>query len=53
MVALFAGVLVAIIGLWVPQLSFLYTLSWFVGFFVAFILYYLLMPKAPATKAAA
>lgn len=52
-VALLAGVLVAIIGLWVPALSFLYTLSWFVGFFVAFILYYLLMPKPQAAKATA
>ena len=45
MIALAGGVLIALIGLWVPALSFLYTLSWFTGFLVAFILYYLLMPK--------
>lgn len=42
-VALAAGVLVALIGLWVPAVSFLYTLSWFSGFLVAFLLYFLLM----------
>ena len=45
MVALAAGVLVALIGFWVPELEFLYTLSWFSGFFVAFFLYYILMPR--------
>ena len=43
MIALFAGVLTALIGLWVPSLSFLYTLSWFSGFIVAFLVYYILM----------
>ncbi len=43
MIALAAGVLVALIGYWVPSLSFLYSLSWFTGFFVSFILYYILM----------
>lgn len=50
MIALAVGVLVAIVGYWVPELSFLYTLSWFVGFFVAFALYYLLMPKGRTSK---
>lgn len=50
MIALLGGVAVAIVGYWVPEVSFLYTLSWFVGFFVAFILYYLLMPKDGASK---
>ena len=43
MIALAAGILVALIGYWVPALSFLYTLSWFIGFFIAFVLYYFLM----------
>ncbi len=46
LIALAAGVLVALIGYWVPALSFLYTLSWFIGFLIAFVLYYLLMKKA-------
>ncbi len=45
MIALGVGVLVAVIGYWIPALSFLYTLSWFVGFLVAFVIYYILMPK--------
>ncbi len=45
MLALLAGVIVAIIGLLVPSLSFLYTLSWFTGFGVAFVVYILLMKK--------
>lgn len=43
MIALAIGVLVAIIGLAVPELDFLYKLSWFSGFIVSFILYYFLM----------
>ena len=34
-VALVAGVFVALIGLAVPPLRFLYDYAWFVGFFVA------------------
>jgi cytosine/uracil/thiamine/allantoin permease len=45
MIALAAGVLTALIGFWVPALGFLYTLSWFTGFGVAFGFYYLLMPS--------
>jgi len=45
MIALAAGVLTALIGYWVPSLHFLYTLSWFTGFGVAFGLYYFLMKK--------
>ena len=48
MIALAAGVLVALIGRWVPSLSFLYTLSWFTGFGATFLVYYLLMKKAIA-----
>ncbi|SFZ94493.1 NCS1 nucleoside transporter family [Flaviramulus basaltis] len=43
MIALFAGVIVALVGYWVPALSFLYSLSWFTGFIISFVLYYLLM----------
>lgn len=49
MVALLAGVLVALLGLWIPALAFLYNLSWFVGFAVAFVVYYFMMPKASST----
>jgi cytosine/uracil/thiamine/allantoin permease len=49
MISLAAGVLTALIGFWIPALSFLYTLSWFTGFGVAFVLYYALMKNAPLT----
>lgn len=45
MIALGVGVFLALIGYWVPALNFLYSLSWFTGFIIAFILYYLLMKK--------
>ncbi len=45
-VALVAGVLVAIIGYWVKPVEFLYTLSWFSGTAVAFGLYWLLMRRS-------
>jgi NCS1 nucleoside transporter family len=45
MFALFAGVFLALIGYWIPQLNFLYNLSWFTGFIISFVLYYLLMEK--------
>ncbi len=45
MIALFVGVFLALIGYWVPQLEFLYSLSWFTGFIISFVLYYLLMKK--------
>jgi nucleobase:cation symporter-1, NCS1 family len=47
-VALVAGVVVALIGLWVPSLRFLYDYSWFVGVFVAGLVYVVLMRVAPA-----
>ena len=43
MIALGVGILTALVGIWVPKLSFLYTLSWFTGFGVSFALYALLM----------
>ena len=45
MIALLGGVLIALVGYWVPALRFLYSLSWFTGFIVSFVLYYLLMKK--------
>jgi cytosine/uracil/thiamine/allantoin permease len=42
LIALLIGVLLALIGYWIPQLNFLYNLSWFTGFLSAFILYYFL-----------
>ncbi|NOY60485.1 MAG: NCS1 family nucleobase:cation symporter-1 [Calditrichaeota bacterium] len=42
MIALAIGVLMALIGYWVPALSFLYNLSWFTGFLIASILYYVI-----------
>ncbi|MCH8496142.1 MAG: cytosine permease, partial [Balneolales bacterium] len=51
MIALAAGVLVALVGFWVPALDFLYSLSWFTGFGVAFALYYYLMKNVPTDPA--
>jgi cytosine/uracil/thiamine/allantoin permease len=45
MISLGVGVFLALIGYWVPALNFLYSLSWFTGFIIAFVLYYLLMKK--------
>jgi NCS1 family nucleobase:cation symporter-1 len=44
-VALVGGVVVALIGLAVPALRFLYDYAWFVGFFISAATYYLLMSK--------
>jgi len=43
--ALSAGTAVALVGLVVPSIRFLYDYSWFVGFAVAFVTYYGLMKK--------
>lgn len=43
MIALVFGVVVALIGIFVPSLRFLYDYSWFVGFFLAGAVYALLM----------
>lgn len=45
MIALFIGVFAALIGFWIPALSFMYSLSWFTGFIISFVLYCLLMKK--------
>ncbi len=44
-IALASGIFVALIGLLIPSVSLLYDYAWFVGFFVSFIVYYLLMKK--------
>ena len=45
--ALVVGVIVALVGLWVPSLHFLYDYSWFVGFFLAGFVYAALMRLSP------
>ncbi|MEZ5009208.1 MAG: NCS1 family nucleobase:cation symporter-1 [Chitinophagales bacterium] len=50
MIALAIGVGTALIGLYIPSLAALYKLSWFSGFFVSFILYYLLMRNSPTIQ---
>jgi len=45
LIALLTGVAVALIGYFVPALEALYTLSWFSGFIVSFVLYSILMRK--------
>lgn len=42
-IALAAGIMVALVGYWIPALSFLYSTSWFTGFFISYVLYYFLM----------
>ncbi len=43
MFALLIGVFLALIGYWVPELNFLYSLSWFTGFIISSLIYYFLM----------
>ncbi|MEK6152052.1 NCS1 family nucleobase:cation symporter-1 [Flavobacteriaceae bacterium 3-367] len=45
MIALLVGVFLALVGYWVPALNFLYSLSWFTGFIISSVLYYVLMLK--------
>jgi nucleobase:cation symporter-1, NCS1 family len=45
--ALAAGVVVALVGLLIPSLRWLYDYAWFVGFLVSAVSYTLLMGKAP------
>ena len=44
-ISLAAGVFVALIGLIIPSLHFLYDYAWFVGFVVSFVVYYLMMKE--------
>ncbi|WP_263357359.1 NCS1 family nucleobase:cation symporter-1 [Acidicapsa ligni] len=46
-IALVVGVVVALIGMFVPTLRFLYDYSWFVGFFLAALIYAFLMHLSP------
>jgi len=48
LIALIAGVAIALIGLVVPGLRILYDYAWFVGFGVALVLYWALMRGTPA-----
>ena len=43
LIALAAGVGIALVGFFVPAVGFLYNLSWFTGFFMSFFVYWLLM----------
>jgi NCS1 family nucleobase:cation symporter-1 len=44
-ISLLIGAFIAIGGKWIPAMSSLYAISWFSGFIVSFVLYYLLMKK--------
>lgn len=50
--ALAGGVVVALVGLVVPSLRWLYNYAWFVGFGIAGALYLMLMRRMPATEPA-
>ena len=50
MIALVTGIVLALVGYWVPALSFLYNLSWFTGFAVSFGLYAVLMRQKAEGK---
>lgn len=43
LIAMIIGIIAALIGKWIPALDFLFSLSWFTGFGVAFGVYYVLM----------
>jgi len=49
--ALAAGVIVALVGLLVPPLRWLYDYAWFIGFLVSAVAYTLLMGRTPAAQA--
>jgi NCS1 family nucleobase:cation symporter-1 len=51
-VALVAGVGIALLGLVLPPIHFLYDYAWFVGFFMAGAVYLILMKVAPAPMSA-
>jgi nucleobase:cation symporter-1, NCS1 family len=46
LVALAAGIFIALMGLVFPAVSWLYNYAWFVGFLVSALLYFVLMPNA-------
>ena len=45
-VALLLGVASALVGLLVPRVSFLYDMSWFIGFGISYAAYVVLMPRS-------
>ncbi|MGO4211263.1 hypothetical protein AB4043_10620, partial [Terriglobus sp. YAF25] len=49
-IALIAGIVVALVGIVVPPLRWLYDYAWFVGFIVSGLLYCLLMMGATTAK---
>ena len=46
LISLVIGAFVAIGGKWIPAMSSLYAISWFSGFIITFVLYYLLMKNS-------
>jgi len=50
-VALVAGIAVALVGLVIPQVRFLYNYGWFVGFGVSFVFYLAVMHRDSGVKA--
>jgi NCS1 family nucleobase:cation symporter-1 len=52
LIALAAGVIIALIGKFVPSLHWLYDYAWFVGFMVAAVIYAALMRRVPAAESA-
>jgi NCS1 family nucleobase:cation symporter-1 len=50
-IALASGVLLALVGLVVPSLRFLYSYAWFAGFGAAFVVYAVLMGRLPRERA--
>lgn len=50
LIALLAGLLSALIGYWIQALESLYKMSWFTGFIVSFIVYYISATKASREK---
>jgi len=53
MIALGLGVLVALVGLLLPSLRWLYDYAWFVGFLISAVVYCVLMGKAQSAEASA
>lgn len=45
-IALICGIAVAMVGLVIPSLDFLYDYAWFVGFGISFVVYYFIMIRA-------
>jgi nucleobase:cation symporter-1, NCS1 family len=45
-ISLVIGAFIAIGGKWIPAMSSLYAVSWFSGFIISFVLYYVLMKKS-------